>query len=68
MSLDLKRYYWVVKPPMSYKSVDDLMGGFELGVVERARAKHEELQRKKAEDQQAEPSVPASAFYKKYEG
>ena len=43
MSLDLKRYYWVVKPPMSYKSVDDLMGGFELGVVERARAKHEEL-------------------------
>jgi uncharacterized protein YjbI with pentapeptide repeats len=49
MFRDLPKYPWVLKPVVTYPSVEELLRGFEPAVIERAWEKHQELQKQKTE-------------------
>jgi len=45
---DLRKYDWVLEPVVTYASLEVLRGAFQAAIVDRAFAKHKELQTKKA--------------------
>jgi uncharacterized protein YjbI with pentapeptide repeats len=47
MFSDLGKYDWVLKPVITYSSLDKLREGFKKAIIDRAWAKHQELQRQK---------------------
>jgi len=56
---DLRKYDWVLKPVVTYRSLDILRAAFQAAIVDRAFAKHKELQHLKA---QSLSSVSAEEF------
>jgi uncharacterized protein YjbI with pentapeptide repeats len=59
MLTDLGKYDWVLKPVVKYRSLDLLREAFQAAIVDRAFAKHKELQSKKAQELK---SVSAEEF------
>jgi len=49
MFRDLPKYPWVLKPVVTYPSIEELLRGFKPAVIERAWEKHQELQKQKTE-------------------
>ncbi len=47
---DLGKYDWVLKPVVKYRCLDVLREAFQPAIVDRAFAKHKELQSKKAQE------------------
>lgn len=48
MFRDLGKHDWVLQPVITYSSSDKLREGFKKAIIDRAWAKNQELQRKKA--------------------
>jgi hypothetical protein len=49
MFQDFKKYDWVVKPILKYRSKELLLENFRTLILERALQKHKEIQQKKNE-------------------
>jgi uncharacterized protein YjbI with pentapeptide repeats len=51
---DLKKYDWVLTPVLTYPSSEALRKAFEKAILDRAWAKHHELQKQKAEKMESQ--------------
>lgn len=50
MFVDFKKYDWVLKPILTYRTIDVLLANFKTVILERAWKMHLELQRRKNEE------------------